>query len=124
MRHFNGIIESAFPPNTSYMWVANGDLKYFTNGKWQIVGDNQGLVEELGVEVDYLGKAMGLIEKNVATLQRDKLSSVPAATPTTIGGITKGVAVADLAEGADLPTIIARFNALLVSLRGAGIITT
>lgn len=44
---------------------------------------------------------------------------LPAATPTELGGVKKGAAMADLEEGADTVKAI---NQLLANLRDAGII--
>jgi hypothetical protein len=43
---------------------------------------------------------------------------------TPFAGVAKGAAVADLAAGADTAAIVTGFNALLASLRAAGIIAS
>lgn len=52
------------------------------------------------------------------------VGEIPAATPTTIGGVKMGAAVANIATGADAAAIVTSVNSLLTSLRNAGIITT
>lgn len=45
-------------------------------------------------------------------------------TPTTTirGGVLQQTAIADLAGGADLPTTVAKVNAILAALRSAGLL--
>ena len=45
-----------------------------------------------------------------------------AATASTAGVVKKGAAVATIAAGADLPTTVTALNALITSLKGAGVI--
>lgn len=50
---------------------------------------------------------------------------LPAADTSSIGGVKKGAAVADASTGLpDLNNVITQLNALLVSLRNAGVIAT
>lgn len=44
------------------------------------------------------------------------------ATTATAGVVKKGAAVATIAAGADLPTTVTALNALITSLKGAGVI--
>jgi hypothetical protein len=39
MRRFNTIIESANPPGINQLWVDKKKLRYFTEGKWHLLGD-------------------------------------------------------------------------------------
>lgn len=52
MRHFNGIIESAVEPATTNLWIQDGVLKYFRNGKWTPIS-GQGEADEQGLEEEY-----------------------------------------------------------------------
>jgi len=49
--------------------------------------------------------------------------TLPAAASGAIGGVKQGVAVADIDSGADLPTAVTALNALLDSLRDAGVLS-
>lgn len=50
-------------------------------------------------------------------------AAVPVATTTTFGAVKKTPVIADLAADADLPTTVAKVNALLAALRTAGIVS-
>lgn len=39
MRRFNTIIESANPPGINQLWIDKKKLRYFTEGKWHLLGD-------------------------------------------------------------------------------------
>ena len=40
MRRLSGIIESPVAPLTNMMWLYRGELRYFSNGQWVLVGNN------------------------------------------------------------------------------------
>lgn len=42
MRRFNTIIESANPPGINQLWIDKKKLRYFTEGKWHILGGGGG----------------------------------------------------------------------------------
>lgn len=73
MRKFAGIVESTAAPPTNYLWLLNGDAKYFSNGEWKslITGgeDLSGYVQEQGEKIDYLDKEIGNIQEAVTNLQ-------------------------------------------------------
>jgi hypothetical protein len=65
---------------------------------------------------------------NTGTLQIGTTGTTAMAgnrTPTTTirGGVLQQTAIADLAGGADLPTTVAKVNAILAALRTAGVIS-
>lgn len=41
MRRFRDIIEDVKAPNTDNLWISNGELKYFSNGIWTSLGNNE-----------------------------------------------------------------------------------
>lgn len=41
MRRFNTIIESANPPGINQLWIDKKKLRYFTEGKWHLLGDGE-----------------------------------------------------------------------------------
>ena len=45
MRRFNTIIESANPPGINQLWIDKKKLRYFTEGKWHLLGDGGGSAE-------------------------------------------------------------------------------
>jgi len=61
--------------------------------------------------------------KSVKVLTAGETPTIPAATTAVAGVVKKAVAVPDLAADADLPTTVAKVNALLVALRTAGIVS-
>lgn len=42
MRRFNTIIESANPPGINQLWIDKKKLRYFTEGKWHLLGGGGG----------------------------------------------------------------------------------
>lgn len=51
MRRFNTIIESANPPGINQLWIDKKKLRYFTEGKWHILGgggSSGGSIVEIG----------------------------------------------------------------------------
>ena len=40
MRRLVGIVESHIAPPTNMVWLHKGELRYFSNGKWVLVGNN------------------------------------------------------------------------------------
>lgn len=40
MRRLAGIIESPVAPPTNMIWLYKGELRYFNNGQWTLVGNN------------------------------------------------------------------------------------
>lgn len=48
MRKLLGIIEDDTPPQTCYLWLYKGVIKYFRNGKWVVAGGGDATeVEEI-----------------------------------------------------------------------------
>lgn len=45
MRRFNTIIESANPPGINQLWIDKKKLRYFTEGKWHLLGGGGGSAE-------------------------------------------------------------------------------
>lgn len=41
MRRFRDIIEDVKAPNTDNLWISNGELKYFSNGNWTPLSNNE-----------------------------------------------------------------------------------
>lgn len=52
MKKFLGIIESPTPPPTQYVWLYEGEAKYFSNGKWISLKDKVNEEKEEGSAVD------------------------------------------------------------------------
>lgn len=39
MKQFRGIVESTYAPSHDMIWIYNNELKYFTNGKWELMNN-------------------------------------------------------------------------------------
>lgn len=125
MRRLNTIIESAYAPaDTNSLWIVNGALKYFRNGQWSGVG---GSVKWEDIEdapnlatVATSGSYNDL--KNKPTIPQEY--KLPNASTSTRGGVLMAASVADLAGTEDAAAICTKVNALLASLRAAGILNS
>ena len=108
MRRFRDIIEDIKAPSIQNLWLNGGKLKYYGENGWQdIKGQDTPTVKWDDIE--------------------DKPDippaySLPNASTSTRGGVLMAAAVADLAGTEDAATICTKVNALLSSLRTAGIL--
>ena len=50
MRYFRGVVESPYAPPTDMLWIYQNELKYFSNGKWEII-NNPKITETIPVSV-------------------------------------------------------------------------
>lgn len=123
MRRLNGIVESAFPPNTTDVWLYKGNAKYFTNGTWTSIGNND--MEVLWKDIS--GKptfSKVATSGSYADLSNTPTSYVlPRASLSTIGGVLKSAAVPVLPTDAELSAVITAYNSLVNNLKTAGIIS-
>ena len=106
MKRLNGIIESEFAPSKHDMWLFKGSLKYFGPNGWS------------DVKAAISGSYNDLVDKPTIP----SAYTLPTATTTVLGGVKKGAAVANVAVDADATALVTSVNALLASLRAAGII--
>lgn len=66
MRYIHKVIESTVPPvETNVLWLNKGIARYFTKGKWVIIGDSEDK-QELEEKVDSLDKEMGEVKNDLA----------------------------------------------------------
>lgn len=91
MRQINKVIVQDTPPATNVLWLNGNNLKYFTKGVWELIGD------------------------------RTEPYILPAATVNTLGGVKKASTVTALSEEAELTDVIITLNELLSKLKTAGI---
>lgn len=126
MKRLNGIIESEFAPSKHDMWLFKGSLKYFGPNGWSDVkaaigGDIpwKDIVNKPEfATVATSGSYNDLVDKPTIP----SAYTLPAATTTVLGGVKKGAAIANVAVDADAAALVTSVNALLASLRAAGII--
>lgn len=126
MKRFNGIVESEFAPSKYDMWLFKGSLKYFGPSGW---ADIQAAIGG-SVDWDDITNKPDFAKVSISGSYTDLINkptipsayTLPAATTTTLGGVKKGTSVADVSAEADVSALITSVNALLESLRTAGII--
>lgn len=117
-----------------------GDLKYFNGSEWVLV-NNQATTDISKLEKEVSNLESSKVDKvdgkqlstnDYTTAEKNKLAGIqanannytlPAATTTVLGGVKKIAAIEDLAESADINTVITTVNQLLAGLRTAGILT-
>ena len=127
MRRFRDIIESPFPVPTNCLWIKGTNLKGFINGNWVNLGGNDRKINWSDIEgipefaaVATTGSYNDLSNKPTIP----SAYTLPNATATLRGGVLMAEAVADTtADGTETTTTVAAtLNALLASLRTAGIL--
>lgn len=96
MRHFKSIIEQPTPPSINDIWLSGNIMRYFTNGKWTTIG-----------------------EQDIPEVQSYEL---PTATTSRLGGVKKASGVELLASDADLPAVVSKVNEIITKLKSAGLI--
>lgn len=112
-------------PSTNTIWINKGEARYFNNGKWELVGNDIELPTWETLEgkpelatVATSGSYVDLYNKpNIPAPYK-----LPIATVATLGGVKVGAKVADISEESELPTVTNTVNALLASLRQAGLL--
>lgn len=128
MKRLNGIIESEFAPSKHDIWLFKGSLKYFGPNGWSNVKASiSGDIPWKDIEdkpefatVATSGSYNDLVNKPTIP----SAYTLPAATTTALGGVKKGAAVTNVAADADTVALVTSVNALLASLRAAGIINS
>lgn len=127
MKRINSIIESEFAPvSKNDIWLFKGTLRYFGPNGWSVIKtpiDDDISWEDITnkpefAKVSISGSYTDLINKPTIP----SAYTLPEATTTTLGGVKKGTSVADVSAEADVAALITSVNALLESLRTAGII--
>lgn len=78
-----------------------------------------GMATELAKEVANQIESGGL---QIGTTSTTAMAGNRTPTTTIRGGVLQQTAIADLAGGADLPTTVAKVNAILAALRTAGVL--
>lgn len=96
MRRYRSIVEQTTPPSVADIWLSGKTMKYFTNGEWVTIG-----------------------EQDIPEVQSYEL---PTATTSRLGGVKKASSISLLEDDADLPTVIAKVNEVITKLKNAGII--
>ena len=125
MRIFNRIVQDIKAPDTFDLWITDEKLKYFDGG-WKDLGGNEQISwDDIQEKPEFAAVA--------TTGSYDDLSdkptipsayTLPNATTILRGGVLMAGAVADtIADGTETATTVATtLNALLASLRTAGIL--
>lgn len=123
MRRLSTIIESAFAPvDTNSLWVYNGTLKYFRNGQWSSIGGSTKWddIEDAPKLATVATSGSYNDLKNKPTIP--SAYTLPNATTSKRGGVLMGSSVSDLEGTEDTAAICTKVNALLASLRAAGVL--
>lgn len=112
-------------PSTNTIWINKGEARYFNNGKWELVGNDI----ELPTWETLEGKPeLATVATSGSYVDLSNKPNIPApyklpiATVATLGGVKVGAKVADISEESELPTVTNTVNALLASLRQAGLL--
>ncbi len=112
-------------PSTNTIWINKGEARYFNNGKWELVGNDI----ELPTWETLKGKPeLATVATSGSYVDLSNKPNIPApyklpiATVATLGGVKVGAKVADISEESELPTVTNTVNALLASLRQAGLL--
>lgn len=128
MRRFKDIIESPFPVPTDSLWVNKGTLKGFINGEWVTIGDNTSISwDDIDDKPNFAAVATsGSYNDLKDTPSIPSAYTLPDATALLRGGVLMGAAVPDTAvDGTETAsTVAATLNALLASLRAAGVLNS
>lgn len=113
-------------PDINSLWLYKNTAKYFNNGKWTEIKEEEKELEPIKWEdiqdkpvlskVANTGKYSDLIDTPTPY-------TLPSATTTKLGGVKMGSNVADLTAEATLEQVIQEYNSLLEVLRTAGIIS-
>lgn len=146
MKRFRDIIESAFPVPTNALWLNGTNIKGFINGKWVTLGSNEriswndiedkpqlatvatsGSYSDLKNTPSVVSSSVdGLMStslyKKLNNIEEGANNYVLPVAGTSIGGVKKAAAVADLAGTEDASAICTKVNELLSSLRSAGVL--
>lgn len=93
MKHFNSIVVQSTPPPINTIWLNDGILRYFDNGKWNTVGEQE--------KTEYI---------------------LPTATTSRLGGVKKSSGIELLDSNAELTTVISKINEIITKLKSAGLI--
>lgn len=112
-------------PSTNTIWINKGEARYFNNGKWELVSNDI----ELPTWETLEGKPeLATVATSGSYVDLSNKPNIPApyklpvATVATLGGVKVGAKVADISEESELPTVTNTVNALLASLRQAGLL--
>ncbi len=122
MKKIESIVESSIAPSTNCLWLKDGSLNYFSSSGWKPIK---------GVSTINWDNVEG--KPNFATVATSgsyndlvdvpSAYELPAATTTKLGGVKQANAISNVATSADTAALITSVNALLASLRNAGIIS-
>lgn len=125
MQILRTIVISTEAPSTNSIWINKGEARYFNNGKWELVGNDV----ELPTWETLEGKPeLATVATSGSYVDLSNKPNIPApyklpvATVATLGGVKVGAKVADISEESELPTVTNTVNALLASLRQAGLL--
>lgn len=125
MQILRTIVISTEAPSTNSIWINKGEARYFNNGKWELVGNDI----ELPTWETLEGKPeLATVATSGSYVDLSNKPNIPApyklpiATVATLGGVKVGAKVADISEESELPTVTNTVNALLASLRQAGLL--
>lgn len=122
MKELTGIVISDYEPSETKLWLTEKGLKYYGSNGWESL-----LSQKENVMWGNI-KDKPTFSNVTTTGSYNDLSnkptpySLPIATLTSLGGIKKATAVADVYMGADIIELVASVNALLTSLRAAGVL--
>lgn len=125
MKILRTAVISTEAPSTNTIWINKGEARYFNNGKWELVGNDI----ELPTWETLEGKPeLATVATSGSYVDLSNKPNIPApyklpiATVATLGGVKVGAKVADISEESELPTVTNTVNALLASLRQAGLL--
>lgn len=126
MKRFREIIQDNTAPSTSDLWINKGKLKYFDGG-WKDLGREQVLWDDIQEKPEFAtvattGSYNDLSDKPTIP----SAYTLPDATALLRGGVLMGAAVPDITiDGTETASTVATtVNALLASLRAAGMLNS
>ena len=103
MKTIRTLVISPNAPDTNSVWLNKGTAKYFNNGMWQTIG------------------GVGSVDWDDIENKPTEFYILPAATPTTLGGVKKATNVTALTDLADVAKVAEKVNAILSALKVADI---
>lgn len=127
MKIIRQIVVSSEAPSTEVLWINKGEARVYNNGTWQLISAQEDI--EIPTWETLEGKPdLATVATSGSYVDLSNKPNIPApyklpiATVATLGGVKVGAKVADISEESELPTVTNTVNALLASLRQAGLL--
>lgn len=75
MKKFIGIVESTSAPSTDYLWLCDGDARYFCNGVWKSLS-NATEVSRQEDKINHISKELRTANNDIHDLEYSKLTYI------------------------------------------------